>query len=157
MTGDPRLQALLDERDILDTVHRFAAGMDLRDWDAYRAVFTDEIVIDYTRYRGGEPMTVAADAWVARVCSRFSTMLATSHALTNHRIEIDADGDGALCRTYVEAMHVALVDGVEEWCVIGGEYRDRLVRTADGWRIALKLLDVRWTIGNRVILDLPTA
>jgi hypothetical protein len=153
VSADPRLDALVDERDVLDTVHRFAAGMDLRDWDAYRGVFADELVLDYTSYRGGEPVTVAADAWVDRVRRRFSTMLATQHSLTNHRIELD--GDEALCRTYVEAMHVALVDGVEEWCVVGGAYDDRLRRTPDGWRIVRKKLDVRWTIGNRAVLDLP--
>ncbi len=144
---------VVDERDVLDTVHRFAAGMDLRDWVAYRAVFADEVVVDYTSYRGGEVVTVAADAWVERVRRRFSTMLATQHSLTNHRIEVD--GDDALCRTYLEAMHVALVDDVEEWCVIGGEYRDRLRRTPDGWEIVLKRLDVRWITGNRAVLDLP--
>jgi hypothetical protein len=80
-------------------------------------------------------------------------MAATQHQLGNHRIELD--GDEAVCRTYVEAMHVALVDGEEEWCLVGGEYNDRLRRTPSGWRIVLKKLDVRWTIGNRLILDLP--
>ena len=147
------LARLVDERDVLDTVHRFAAGMDLRDWAAYRAVFTDDLVLDYTSYRGGEPVTVAADAWVERVRRRFATMLATQHQLGNHRIEVD--GDSARCRTYVEAMHVALVDGAEDWCLIGGEYDDLLRRTPSGWLIERKKLDVRWTIGNRVILDLP--
>jgi len=39
--------------------------------------------------------------------------------------------------------------------VIGGAYDDRLRRTPDGWRIVRKKLDVRWTIGNRAVLDLP--
>jgi hypothetical protein len=148
-----RISQLVDERDILDTVHRFAAGMDLREWDAYRSVFVDEIEVDYTSYRGGEVLRMAADAWVDRVRRRFATMIATQHMLTNHRIEID--GDEALCRTYLEAQHVALVDGVEDWCLIGGEYHDRLRRTPDGWKIVLKRLDVRWITGNRAILDLP--
>ena len=154
MTNLDRLAELIDERDVLDTVHRFAAGMDLRDWAAYRAVFTDEIVLDYTSYRGGEPITVTADSWVERVQRRFTTMIATQHSLTNARVELDGPDD-ALCRTYVEAMHVAVIDGVEEWCLIGGEYRDRLHRTSDGWRITAKVLGLRWTIGNKAVLDLP--
>ena len=152
-TDDPRITRLVDERDVLDVVHRFAAGMDLRDWDAYRAVFADELILDYTSYRGGEPVVVAADAWVDRVRRRFATMLATQHSLSNHRIELD--GDEARCLTYVEAMHVAEIDGVEQWCVVGGQYDDLLRRTPDGWRLTRKKLAVRWTIGDRRVLDLP--
>ena len=152
-TGDPRIADLVDERDVLDVVHRFAAGMDLRDWDAYRAVFTDELLLDYTSYRGGAPTVVSADDWVERVRRRFATMLATQHSLSNHRIELD--GDEARCLTYVEAMHVAEIDGVEQWCLIGGQYDDLVRRTAQGWRISRKKLSVRWTIGDRRVLDLP--
>jgi len=151
--GADSLSRLLDERDILDVVHRFAAGMDLRDWEAYRAVFADELVLDYTSYRGGEPTVVPADAWVDRVRRRFSTLLATQHSLSNHRLEVE--GDDARCLLYVEAMHVAAIDGVEQWCVVGGQYDDQLARTDRGWRITRKKLDVRWVTGDRRVLDLP--
>jgi 3-phenylpropionate/cinnamic acid dioxygenase small subunit len=143
---------LRDERDVLDVVHRFAAGMDLRDWDAYRAVFADELVLDYTSYRGGEPTVVPADAWVDRVRRRFLTLLATQHSLSNHRIEVD--GDDARCQVYVQAMHVGEIDGVEHWCVVGGQYDDLLARTAGGWHITRKKLEVRWVTGDRRVLDL---
>ena len=32
---------------------------------------------------------------------------------------------------------------------MGGTYRDELVRTADGWRIARRVLDVAWRDGQR--------
>jgi hypothetical protein len=146
---------LVDERDVLDTVHRFAAGMDGRDWSAFRAMFTDEVVIDYSSYRGGEPVTMPADAWVARVRRRFDTLTATQHSLSNARIEVD--GDQATCHTYVQAMHVGLLDGVQDWCLVGGEYCDQLVRTSAGWRIRAKRLDARWTIGNPAVINQPTS
>ena len=154
--GDPllrRLELLEDERDVLDVLHRFTAGMDLRDWDAFRSVFAAELLLDYTSYRGGEPVVIPADAWVDRVRRRFSTLLATQHSLSNHRIELD--GDEARCLTYVEAMHVAAIDGTEQWCVVGGQYDDLLRRTPDGWLITRKKLSVRWVTGDRRVLDLP--
>jgi hypothetical protein len=115
-------------------------------------VFTDQVVIDYSSYRGGGATTMAADDWVARVRRRFDTLLATSHALTNARIAVD--GDTAVCETYVQAMHVAVIDQAQEWCLVGGEYRDELVRTSGGWLIRAKRLDARWTVGNPAVLNL---
>lgn len=51
---------------IEQTLARFAAGIDLRDWDLYRSVFTDQIDVDYSSYRAGSSGRMAADDWVAR-------------------------------------------------------------------------------------------
>jgi len=146
---------LVDERDVLDVEHRFAASMDGRDWATFRSLYADELVLDYTSYRGGDPVTVSAEAWVERVRSRFATLVATQHSLSNHRIEVD--GDQARCLAYVEATHIGRIEGAEQWCLVGGQYDDLLSRTAAGWRIVRKKLEVRWVTGDRRILDLPTS
>lgn len=135
------------------TLYRFAQGIDLREWDTLRSVFTDEITVDYTSYRGGEPISITADDWVARARRRFDTMAATQHSMTNPRV--DVSGDFATCRMYVEAHHVAVIDGQEEHCRIGGEYADELAHADGRWRITTLRLDVRWYQGNREVLNLP--
>jgi hypothetical protein len=36
--------------------------------------------------------------------------------------------------------------------VVAGRYEDRLVRTADGWRIAHRELITMWTAGNLAVV-----
>ncbi len=139
--------------EVCATLYRFAEGIDLREWDLLRSVLADEITVDYTSYRGGEPAVMSADEWVAKAQRRFATMTATQHSMTNPRVE--SDGDTATCRMYVEAHHIAVIDGQDEHCRIGGEYRDEL-RLIDGqWLITTLRLDVRWYQGNRDVLNLP--
>lgn len=143
------------QRDALvaQTLYRFAEGIDLRDWELLRSVFTDKLTVDYTSYRGGEPIEMTADDWVAKAQRRFATMVATQHSMTNPRVE--DDGDVAACRMYVEAHHVAVVDGVEEHCRIGGEYRNVLELIDGRWLVSTLQLNVRWLQGNRDVLNLP--
>jgi len=69
---------------------------------------------------------------------------------------VEVTGDSARCRMYAEAWHVADIDGATEWCTIGGEYHDQLVKVERRWLISHLELERRWTIGNPAVLDLPT-
>ena len=138
---------------VAGVLYRFAEGIDLRDWELLRSAFADEITVDYTSYRGGEPVIMAADAWVSRAQRRFATMAATQHSMTNPRVE--GDDDTATCRMYVEAHHVAVIDGREGHCRVGVEYRDELQLIDGQWLITTLRLDVRWYHGNRDVLNLP--
>jgi len=136
------------------TLYLFAQGIDLREWDTLRSVLADEVTIDYTSYRGGEPVVMAAQDWIGKARRRFATMTATQHSMTNPRV--DGTGEQVTCRMYVEAHHVAVIDGTEESCRIGGEYVDELHLIEGDWLITTLRLDVRWFQGNRAVLDLPT-
>src|SRR3546814_781760 len=45
--GSAAAQAFLDREAVAAVVTCYATALDARDWDAYRALFTDEIAIDY--------------------------------------------------------------------------------------------------------------
>lgn len=145
------IRRLLDERDVADTLYRFAEGIDTRDWDLYRSVFTETLVYDYTSYRAGSEGVVSADDWVERARRRFSTIGATQHTMTNPRIAVD--GDRATCSMYVEAWHSIETDGESAYCLLGGRYVNDLVRDGEQWRISALRLQVRWVRGDRSILD----
>jgi 3-phenylpropionate/cinnamic acid dioxygenase small subunit len=67
VTGDPPGHLVGDPaRAVCDALYRFAEGLDLRDWDLYRSVFTDEIEVDCHSYRPGSRGRMRADDWVAR-------------------------------------------------------------------------------------------
>jgi hypothetical protein len=143
---------IVDQAEICRTLYQFAAGIDLRDWDLYRSVFTDEIDVDYSSYRPGSAARMQADAWVARAKGLFTGLDASQHCLYNPRIEIV--GDCATCLIYVQAEHFLANDLGENWFTLGGYYTDRLIRAGGGWKIAAKALTVTWNRGNRHVLAL---
>lgn len=143
-----------DDNDIARTLYLWAQGVDTHDWALLTSVLCPEFDYDYTSHRSASAGRVAAIDWVDHARKRFETMRATQHSMTNPRVAVD--GDRATCRMYVTAWHVADVDGVQDWCTIGGEYRNELQRIDAHWLISLLRLDRRWTAGNPAVLDLPT-
>ncbi|MDT4916621.1 MAG: hypothetical protein QOI15_348 [Pseudonocardiales bacterium] len=143
-----------DAAAVCATLYAFAQGIDTRDWPLLESVFTDPFEYDYTSHRADAAGVLTPAEWVGARRRRFATMTATQHSMTNPRVVVD--GDTARVRMYVEAWHVADIDGSSEWCTIGGEYHDELVRAADGWLISKLRLERRWTVGNPAVLDLPT-
>jgi SnoaL-like domain len=144
-----------DTAGVTATMYAFAQGIDTRDWELLESQFADPFELDYSSHRAGSTGIVTPSEWVARARRRFETMKATQHSMTNPRVLID--GDTARCRMYIEAWHVADLDGATEWCTIGGEYHNQLVRADGRWIISHLELERRWTIGNPAVLDLPVA
>jgi hypothetical protein len=149
---DAELRRLTDTAAVCDTLYRFAAGIDQRDWALYRSVFTDEIELDYGSYRAENVGLVAADTWVERARLLFTGLDASQHSLFNPRVIVD--GDTARCDIYVQAEHFLHNSQGDNWWSIGGWYSDRLVRAGGGWKIRGKKLTVAWSRGNRGIMAL---
>ena len=114
---------------ICETVYRYAYGIDTKDWDLYRSIFTDDVWIDFTSYRPGRPAsTMAADTWVGAVRSQMVRLAATHHAMTNPLVTVD--GDRATCQMYIDADHALEVGNDEAWFSLGVHYTDTPVHTA---------------------------
>jgi 3-phenylpropionate/cinnamic acid dioxygenase small subunit len=149
------LQALLDRAAISDTVIRYATGIDMRDWVAYRSCFTDEVDIDFTSWMGGTPTRMVADEWVAMVRDALSGFAATQHISTNHVITLE--GDEATCVSYLQAQHYLPNDQGDSVFTLGGYYTNRLVCAPDGWRIRACRITITWSTGNRHVFELARA
>lgn len=84
---------------IQDVMTRYAAGVDDRDMDQYRACFADDVqIVGF----GGDPF-VRADEWVQEVRSKLEAFGATQHMLGPQLVTVD--GDTAFTRTDVQAIH----------------------------------------------------
>jgi 3-phenylpropionate/cinnamic acid dioxygenase small subunit len=127
-----------DRIDISDVLIRYMTALDTRDWDLLHTCFTEDAVLDFgtlARRRDGWTDILGA----AGIVTGYDR---TQHMLSNIVITIDADE--AQASSYFHAVHV--IDG--EALTIGGVYRDRLVRTPAGWRIAHRSLDPVWQSGD---------
>lgn len=139
------LQRVVDTQAVVDIAVGYTWALDARDWPALEAVFTADATADLggTRCEG-------RDAIVAKCVSALSPLDGSHHLVGNHQVDID--GDRATHRCYVHAQHMRNdVDGSGLF-VIAGRYEDRLVRTADGWRISHRDLVVTWNEGNPAVL-----
>src|SRR6266404_2135088 len=119
--------------DIVDTQHRYALGIDRRDWQLYRSVFADSVWFDFTSWYGEEPLELRADDWVARVAARQSGFDATQHQMSNHIVTLA--GSNAACITYIIARHCLRVGGEDHVQAIGGYYSNQLARISGAWKI----------------------
>ena len=145
-------QQLCSRADIIDTHHRYALGIDRRDWLLFRSVFADRIHLDFSAWHGGEPLEIDADDWVKQVAARQSGFDATQHQMTNHTVTLT--GTHAECITYIIARHYIRDGDCHHIQAIGGYYRNRLVKADNAeWKITHATLNLLWTHGSRALFD----
>lgn len=146
------LAELTDRLAIVDLLHRYATGLDTKDWDLLASVFTADGVADYSALGGVNEGPAA----ICKLCSgALGGLDASQHIITNEVIVID--GDRATARCYFQAQHVfAGAEGGDNF-LVGGTYDDELVRTADGWRIQRRTLTPTWTDGNAAVFERAAA
>jgi hypothetical protein len=138
--------------EVIEAQHRYAFGIDTRDWEMYRSVFADVVHFDFTSWYGGEPSEIPADDWVRRVAATQSGFDGTQHQMSNHRVVLD--GGQAHCTTYIVARHYLRIDGEHHIEAIGGYYSNRLQHAGDRWLIDRCVLTVLWTKGDRKLFAL---
>lgn len=123
---------LLDREAAIAAVIGYASALDARDWRAYRALFTDQIAIDYGSI-GSIVATIAADEWTDR-CRTLDGFDATAHQL--HNLVCVVDGNTACVTSIVDAVHFVTSGLGVATAQLIGRYRHTLTRGAGGWLIA---------------------
>lgn len=130
-------------------VTSYAGALDARDWRGYRALFTDDVAIDYGAI-GSIVATIAAEEWTDR-CRTLEGFDATAHRLSN--IVAAIDGDRARVLSIVDAAHfVTMGDDVLLGDIIG-RYTHGLVRADGGWKIAGVRLEVMGYPAGKAAFD----
>lgn len=137
-----------DREEITDLLIRYATALDTRDWHQFESCFTEDAIADYGTLGGRNQGREAIRNAVA-VLAGFDR---TQHLLGNVSITVDADKAQAVC--YLHAQHVIDVGDSIELLTIGGIYRDQIIRTPAGWRIAQRKLEPVWQSGDSDLISL---
>jgi 3-phenylpropionate/cinnamic acid dioxygenase small subunit len=135
---------LEDRQEITDVLVRYATGIDTKDWPLFRTVFTPDAVCDYGAFGHWTDIDGVTEFMIAA----HERCASTRHCLSN--FVIDVQGDQASATSYVQAV-LAFDDVNEAWIDAVGAYQDTLVRTADGWRISARTVQMTRQITNGVI------
>jgi hypothetical protein len=143
--------SLEDRYAIIEVMSNYAAGLDARDWELWRKVFTDEAVFDLSSWNKLPARTLDTERVVKSQARIFAELIATQHFLTNHRIDIN--GDQARGIAHMRAEHWLLEDdGSTSRYTMFGYYDDRFTRTSSGWKMCEMQLNVTHTEGDRRVM-----
>lgn len=152
MTSKLTTETLIERAEISDVVLRYATAVDSRDWELYQSIFTKQLTVDFSSWSGDPEMTIPVGEWVELVSKTLSGFDATQHLSSNHVITVS--GETATCVSYMVARHYVVEKGERLMHSIGGYYTNRLVKTADGWKIRHCALTVTWEMGDRDLFDI---
>jgi hypothetical protein len=132
---------LLEKAAIRDTLLRYAAGIDRRDWDLMLSCFTDDA---WTSMQGND-LGRGRDkilAYITSAASQFR-IVSSIHFLANMYVELD--GDRATAETYGIGYLVFDTGAGHTLRMRHLHYVDELVRFDDGsWLIAKRTLTNDW-------------
>jgi hypothetical protein len=135
--ADARLQVLLDRTDATDTLYRYCSTIDRRDMAGLRETLADDI---HARY-GNADWVDGADALVAWIDSATVDTIWQHHLISVY--SMDVDGDEATSLSY-HTSHQMFTSDPDVTQVIIARYHDKLRRTASGWKISEKVMEILW-------------
>lgn len=131
------IQAIQDRLEIEELLNLYAEMVDRREWTKMDRIFALEATLDYTSTGGQKGPFRETLAWLDRALESWPINL---HVVSN--ILIEFDGDTARSRCYYHApMGRVAPDGSQYVITNGGRYVDKLIRTADGWRIVERICE----------------
>jgi ketosteroid isomerase-like protein len=132
---------LLEKAAVRETLLRYAAGIDRRDWDLMLSCFTDDVAANFQGNdlgRGKENIL----AYINTAAAGFR-IVSSIHMLANMYVEVD--GDRAHAVTYGIGYLVYDAGNGETLRTRHLHYDDELVRASDGsWLISQRTLTNDW-------------
>jgi len=143
---------LHDIHAVVDTLYRFAAGIDLRDRKLLSSAFTGDAISDFRpagAKAGFEYPVLQGRESIVEALSTSLSGLDTSHSFSNPRVMLD--GDTARVDVLVEAQHVSSVNGAQQY-LMKNRYDVVLARRDTGWEIRHVIVDNVWRTGDPSVL-----
>lgn len=149
MTNAPTSVVTAEERfAILDTIYRYATGIDARDWALFRSAFADDATVDF-----GFAQWSDGDSFTAFMKETHDPAGRTLHRMSN--TVVTRTGTGELtARTYGDAV-VLQADNVSG-TIANAWYDDAFVGSENGFRIrsrTVHMISMR-TIGPNLAAEM---
>lgn len=137
---------------VVETLYRFAAGIDLRDHALLASAFASDAISDFrpaAAKAGFEyPVLEGRDVIVAALSGSLA-QVDTTHSVSNPRVSID--GDRAHLEALVEAQHVLKSDPTLQY-LMKNRYDVDLVKVGEAWVIQRVTVDNVWRTGDPAVL-----
>jgi ketosteroid isomerase-like protein len=148
---------LEDRAAITDTLHRYAAGLDLNDAELLASALTEDATVDLgpaMRRIGYDFPPLTPRSMVVESLIGAVGPLDTSHAISNIRLTVD--GDTATVYAYAQANHfkpgVGSDPAVTRHALMMNRYTASMVRDGEQWRIRHLDIANAWFEGDALML-----
>ena len=145
-------QAANDRYEIVDALHRFAAGQDLRDRELLASAFTLDASLDFSqpaRRFGVEMPVLRGRDQIAAAIGAALADVDTTHTVTNARVAIDENA--AELFALVEAQHLPRDDHGRN-LLLKNFYWASLARSGRTWTIWQLRIENAWHRGDPSVL-----
>jgi len=154
-TIEQKIMKLIDRAEITDLIGKYTYGMDSRDWDLYRSVWTDEIELDFgdVDLFNAPIGMMNADDWVRALQEFFRGMNASQHLKIPVCFTFSDDGDRCETLSLMRGKHWMPNQSGDPLHTVVGYYRDRFIRTQAGWRQNYIKELVHWNEGNAHVIN----
>ena len=148
-SGAEVVRELRDRVEIVDALHRFALGQDLKDKALFASAFTVDAELDFgpaaAKWGARPPLMSGRDTIVTTILGLFTGRVDTTHQVTNPRVVVE--GDTARLTALVEAQHLLTADhGV--FALLKNPYDVELARDGARWLIRRMRIDNAWFTGD---------
>lgn len=141
-----------DKFAVVETLYRYAAGLDLRDNDLLSSAFAEDAVADFgpaTKKAGQEYPPIHGRGTISTALLSSLSHLDTTHSLSNPRVTLD--GDTAHLEGIVACQHLPREDHSRH-VLMTNRYDVDLARSGDTWVIQRLTVDNAWTEGDPTVL-----
>jgi len=141
-----------DKLAVIETLYRFAAGIDLRDTDVLASAFAEDALSDFrlaAAKAGFEYPVLEGRATIVAALSSALGTIDTTHSVSNPRVSLE--GDKAHLDALVEAQHVPQNDPSRHY-LMKNRYDVDLVRQDGVWLIQRVIVDNVWRSGDPAVL-----
>lgn len=135
-------EMLMEHKAIEGVLLDYAAALDGRHWAGLTEIFGADAVADYR----GIGVFEGREEIVGVVRDFLEACGPTQHMITN--IRVDLQGGTAQSSCYLQATHGGIGAHAGHTMTVWGEYRDRLERRPEGWRIVHRTLVVQHVAGD---------
>lgn len=133
------------------------AAVDAKDWEGARALFADEVAVDFTGLTGGEPATIPADALIGGWSSNLTAAKTSFHLRGNHRVDFrGSDNAHMVSNGYAwnRLEEGALLEnGGDPLWEVWGVYTHDFERIRGEWRITGMTFNPTAQRGNAYVRD----
>lgn len=137
---------------VIESLYRFAAGIDLKDQDLLASVFSEDAISDFrpaAAKAGFEyPVLEGRDTIVAALSAALRS-LDTTHSVSNPRVSLS--GNKARMEAMVEAQHVPKSDSSRHY-LMKNRYDVELEKRGEHWLIKSVMVDNVWRSGDPTVL-----
>lgn len=134
------------EKIIILAISTLFSGADERNWEKVESVMTQNVLLDYTSFVGGEPANLTPKQITNSWAGFLPGFDKTHHQLSDFKVTIN---DETAIATYTgKADHFI---GKEIWTV-EGTYESELKKVNDTWKVSKLKFNFKQQTGN---LDLP--